>query len=104
MTSGSVWTHLIVTSRALVDEREERVALAGVAGEAAIPLEDRDGLVHGLADRRDGVGRNDGGVGTPKALAKRDHVVHRDLALAVANRNEIREGRHRVKIAAGDRH
>ena len=38
MTSGSCWTHLIVTgSGALVDEVQERVALARVTGQPALP-------------------------------------------------------------------
>src|SRR5258706_362434 len=56
MTSGSTWTHLIVTSRALVDEREEGIPLAGIAAEAAPP---RKGVRR--RDGRGGAGRGSGG-------------------------------------------
>src|SRR5215207_7471872 len=101
MTSGSVMTHLIVTSRALVDVREERVALAGVARQSAVPLEYRDSLVDRLVDRRHGSRVYHGGGRAPQALAQRDHVVHLDLALAVADRDKVRELGHHARLGAG---
>src|SRR4026209_2801651 len=109
MTSGSDTTHLMVIavpararSRALVDEGEERVALACVAGEAAMPLEDRDRLVEAGIDGRHRARFDDGSRGAAEPVAEGGPVVHRDLAPAVADGDEVRKGGHRVGVAAGD--
>src|SRR6185369_11564531 len=100
MTSGSVWTHLIVTSGAPVEKGEQRVALARVAREPAVPLEDGDRLVDGLVDRGLRARVDDGAGGAPQPLAQRDDVIHRDLALAIAHRDEVGERGHRPRVAA----
>src|SRR5262249_25535550 len=69
---------------------------------AAMPLEHRDRLVQAGIDGRHGRRLDYGGGGPPDAVAERDQVVHRGLALSVADRDEVGEGRHRVWIAARD--
>src|SRR5207245_11289245 len=78
MTSGSDLTHLIVTLRALVDEGENRVALAGITGDPAVPAADPNAVI----DRRVGWslldGRKDRSAAHLQALQKVDAVIHRN--------------------------
>src|SRR6185369_12579233 len=83
MTRGSCWTHLMVISAALVDQLEEGVALASVAGEASMPAVDLDGLIEGDPGPRDlGRGEKARERGA-EAFAQPDHVVHRHAATTI---------------------
>src|SRR4029079_14756028 len=89
MTRGSCWTHLMVISAALVDQLEEGVALAGVAGEASMPAVDLDGLIEGGPCRGDLAGGEEAGQRGPEAFAQADHVVHRHAAATVEGRRPL---------------
>src|SRR6476646_5016070 len=89
MTRGSCWTHLMVTSAALVDQLEQGVALAGVAGEASMPAVDLDRLIEGGSCGGDFAGGEEAGQRGPQAFAQADHVVHRHAATAVQSRGPL---------------
>src|SRR6478735_4479405 len=77
MTRGSCWTHLIVTSGALVQPLEERVALPGVTGQAAMPLVRADRSAEPFGGLRQLAGREHRRQHSPHPLAQVDEVVHR---------------------------
>src|SRR5688572_23008485 len=90
MTSGSRWTHLIVTrSTALVDELEERVALARVACEASVPLVLGDGVVDRGVRRRRQAGCDSACDRRAEPLAQVDQVIERDALAAVHRRRPV---------------
>src|SRR5258706_5485845 len=103
MTSGSTWTHLIVTSRALVDEREEGIPLAGIAAEAAMPFEHCDRLIERLVDGGHRAGLDDGRRSASQPVAQRHEIVHRNLPLAVADSDQVGEHGHGMRVVARDR-
>ena len=65
---------MIVTSRALVDEGEQRIALARVAAETAVPLEDSIRLVDRRVDGRLGAGLHRRGRNPAQAFTQRDEI------------------------------
>src|SRR4051794_39874775 len=104
MTSGSCWTHLIVTSGALVQPLEERVALPSVTGEAAVPLVRRNGGVERFGGLGQLAGREDGRQHSPDPLAKVHEVVHRDSPSSIRGNREFRVVMGGPDVALFDAH
>src|SRR5436190_5766377 len=104
MTSGSDLTHLIVTLRALVDEGENRVALAGITGDPAVPAADPNAVI----DRRVGWslldGRKDRSAAHLQAFQKVDDVVHRHAPAAVLRRHIVHPLAQPAGVGIGDGH
>src|SRR4051812_20916336 len=104
MTSGSVWTHLMVTeaaSGALVEERQQRMPLPRVTGDPAVPQEHRVRGVHGGIDDRHRVGLDGRGGGATEALEEEDQVVHRDALLAEARGDHLRPSGEASRMVRG---
>src|SRR5450432_4901320 len=104
MTSGSVLTHLtVISSGALVDELEEPVALAGVAGNPPLPAEaldrriDREVRRGPLARPEDGLDR------LANALTQGNDVVHRNPPAPVDHRRLLRPRMDCCDAACGER-